>query len=289
VSVISPSKLGEQFDADFQAKVNACENAEQLRALMHDRELSSGLVRLDWSPEYRIPVETPQPQSFTKTITVNGVSHTLQADSSETLAAAEVSFYRSAFSQPAATATQPTPARDPQTGRFTADEQAAVPTVSPDQKAALALQFQLGQIDSATYLERSGAIADYLEQAGVPLPALQEAVQEKQAQKDAESWSDATNVFIANHPEWPGTDLNRQTLGKYIIENGLLDGDPLEALEAAYNHARENGMLVANPETAARARQAEQAQKISECSDPAELRQLLGYRGENGSGYWGGR
>jgi hypothetical protein len=160
--------------------------------------------------------------------------------------------------------------------------------MSAEEKAALQLQFQLGQIDAATYIERSGAIANYLEKQGVPLPVLQEAVQEKQEEKFAHNWSDATSTFIARHPEWPGTEANRQALGKFIIENNLIDGDPLAAMEAAYRHARENNLLVTNPIVAARAQEAEQAEKIANATTPEELRHLVGYRGQD-SGFWGGR
>lgn len=156
-------------------------------------------------------------------------------------------------------------------GQFLSAEDAAA-------KADLELAFKRGDISASDYLQQSGALDDYLEKAGVPLEELKKSVQEKRDEQSASSWADATETFKSRHPEWIGGYANRDIIGTILAEHNLVDAkDKVGALEAAYNHARENGLLVPNEEV-------EQYQRISGANTAEEIRAAVGYRNTTGSG-----
>jgi hypothetical protein len=166
--------------------------------------------------------------------------------------------------------------RDANTGRFVSQT---------DKEQEEAEQVRLAELERSY---KTGAITldDYLVQSG----AVDRVIQKRQQEETAtvNDWTEATSTFLERHRDWPGTDKNRDILGQIIIENRWLDRDPLEALEAAYRIAQEQGRLVENPEVAAQQRSAALQQKIAECTDQNELRALLGYTGvARESGIWG--
>jgi hypothetical protein len=237
MSEISPSKLGEQFDAEFQTKLDACENPEQIKELMHKQELSRGLIKLDWDESFRIPIETPEPRTFARTVVIAGQKHVLEGASELEVTQKETELFRRVFAEPAA---RTEPREQPRNERV---EDAAA-------RAELELKFKKGDISASDYLQQSGAISDYLATQGVPLEELKAQVAAKQNEDFQRSYKDATTKFIARHPEWQGGDKNRETLGRIIIEQNLDHSDPLRALEHAYDYARKNNMLVENPDVA---------------------------------------
>lgn len=265
MSEISPSKLGETFDAAFQAKLNACETPEQIKELMHKQELSRGLIRLDWDDSYRIPIETPEPHTFARTVVIAGQKHVLEGASELEVTRKETELFRRVFAEPI-TKTEPT-----EQPRNEGAEDAVA-------KAELELAFKRGDISVLEYLQQSGAIADYLAKQGVPLEKLKAQVSSKQDEQFERSYKDATQTFIARHPEWQGGDKNRETLGRIILEQNLDHSDPLKALEQAYDHAKKNGLLVANPGV-------ELNKRIANAKTPAEIREILGYQGS--TALWG--
>jgi hypothetical protein len=272
VSEISKSALGESFDREFEAKVAACTNAEQIKELMHTRELERGLIKLDWDQSYRIPVETPQPAAISRSVVIAGQKFVIEGATETELAQNEANLYRKVFAQPAATAQTEEQPRN-ERGQFVSAEDAAA-------KAELELAFKRGDISASDYLQRSGAVAEYLEKQGVPVDTLREAVAEKQSQKFNQSWADATAEFLS-HSDWPGSEPNRTRLGGIILELGLVDSPSVESLQRAYDHMKKNNLLVANPET-------DLANRVALARDPAELRQILNCRSDS-SGLWGGR
>src|ERR1700731_2721444 len=168
-----PSNSAIKVDRTLEEKLKGASH-EEIKEIMSDAARSQGLYSLDWDGESRIPVENATaPQKVGKVIVLNGVKHSLVADDEAGLLAQETAIYRSAM-QPTETRTEPT--RDASTGRFTAAE----PVATDEQKAALSLQFSLGQISASEYIERSGAVSDYLEKQGIPIEELREQVQEKQ-------------------------------------------------------------------------------------------------------------
>jgi hypothetical protein len=271
MSEISPSKLGETFDAAFQAKLDACTTPEMIKSLMHENEISRGLVKPDWDPTFLNPVEPPQPTGLARSVVIAGQKFVIEGKTETELAQNEANLYRKVFAQPAATAQTEEQPRN-ERGQFVRAEDAAA-------KAELDLAFKRGDISASDYLQRSGAVADYLANAGVPLEELKASVAEKQSQKFNQSWADATAEFLS-HSDWPGTEINRTKISETIMALGLVDSPSVESLQRAYDHMKKNNLLVANPAT-------ELANKINSCNDPAELRQILNYRGD--SSVWGGR
>jgi len=227
------------------AKAFETANAEQIKQIMASAAVEQGLATRDYySPDVLIPTELAgaAPKRVAKTVTVDGVKYIIEGATETELAQKETALYQKLFVQPAITEQTQEESRS-DGGQFVSAEATAA-------KAALELAFKRGDISASEYLQRSGAVAEYLANAGVPLEYLKASVAEKQNQKFQQSYQDATQTFIARHPEWQGGDRNRETLGRIILEQDLTNGDPLKALEQAYEHARKNNMLVENPEVA---------------------------------------
>ena len=60
------------------------------------------------------------------------------------------------------------------------------------------------------YLQESGAIDEYLENAGVPLEELKNAVEDKHTEQFTQSWASATEEFLHSPAgaDWPGGAKN---------------------------------------------------------------------------------
>ena len=122
------------------------------------------------------------------------------------------------------------------------------------------------------------------------LPPTAHSAKATLAPPSEQSWAEATTAFLQSDSgaSWPGGEKNKTILGQILIDNGLVDSpDKLEAISAAFDFARENGLLVPNEE-------AETLQRINEVTSPSELRALLQpserqYRVQQGiqSGIWG--
>src|ERR1700737_2148456 len=98
--------MGESFDAEFEAKVASCTNAEQIKQLMLEKNLALGFVKRDWDPSLILPVENAAaPRGYAKTLTVNGQKTIIEGATEQELLANETAFYRAAM-QPAATETR---------------------------------------------------------------------------------------------------------------------------------------------------------------------------------------
>jgi hypothetical protein len=109
------------------------------------------------------------------------------------------------------------------------------------------------------------AVEEYLQTRGIDPTALQE-VSEKKYQ---DSWREATDAFLANHPDWQGGQENLKVIGEILVQSELEDApDKLDALERAYVHALENGWLTENPELV-------QLRAVSEANDHESIRRLL--------------
>ena len=113
-------------------------------------------------------------------------------------------------------------------------------------RAELELQFRRGDITTADYIERSGAMADYLAKQGVPLESLKEVIDLSQNAQETQSWADATEEFL-NGPvgsDWPGGDKNLRLIGEKLIVLGLVDAtDKIAALAQAYEAMKQTGTI----------------------------------------------
>jgi hypothetical protein len=269
VSDISPSAV-KVTPALEEALKNA--DASEIPSIMRQAMLDQNLVKEDWSPDYLMPVEQrPEPQKVGRVIVLNGVKHSLVAEDEAGLLAQETAIYRAAMAQPVATPERTEQPRN-ERGQFTAAE----PSVSDEEKAALSLQFSLGQVDIDTYLEKSGAVADYLEKAGVPLAELQATVSEKQNERISQDWQSATQEFMAGSGSWwPGGEDNMHAIGKVLLEMGAESEPSAENLRRAAEYLRDTNQLVEPPEITQRNREAELSQRIGEITDPYLLRDTL--------------
>jgi hypothetical protein len=286
----TPQDSAIKVTKSIEEQVAAANGPEQIKEIFREAAISQGLVFEDWDPSYLVVVEKPQPRSFAKTIVIDNVKHVLESDSQQGLADAEINLYHQVFAKPA---TSNEPVRDAQ-GRFTADQTRAAntdaveaaTTISAEEKSALQIQFQLGQISAAEYIEKSGAVADFLQKQGVPIEDLKAQIVERQQVLTEQDWKSATEEFLA-HSDWPGGDINRQRLGEQIISMGATEKPSVDTLGRAYEVLKAKNMLVESPESTAQKEADRQQARISVAKTPEEIREILAYR--EGSGIWGGR
>jgi hypothetical protein len=155
-------------------------------------------------------------------------------------------------------------------GTTTTRQAAPIATESAEEIAnriELELRFKRGEIDTATYLRESGAVANYLREEGVDLESLRTATSDH----FEKSWADATEEFMQT-PEgqsWEGGEENKNIIGKIIADADLVGEPSAETLQRAVRFARENHMLVANPEL-------ERNRAITEADTPEKIREALG-------------
>jgi hypothetical protein len=107
-----------------------------------------------------------------------------------------------------------------------------------------------------------------------------EALREFSANREAQGWTQATEQFRQNHPDWIGGQANVELIGIVISDpsnaevfNGL---SPLESLERAYQHLVDTNQLRENPEVT-------QYQKLAGANSPEEIRRAFGRDSSGGS------
>jgi hypothetical protein len=272
----SPEDSAIRMTPEIQKALETAD-VEQIKSIMADAAVAQGLATRDYySPDVLLPTELANaaPKKFAKVLTINGEKHVLEGESEAALLAAEANLYRELFSQPAPAVTE-TPARDAATGRFVerTDDNTASDAAA---KAELELQFKRGEITAAQYIQRSGAVTEYLQNEGIDPAALREV----SGKRLADSWASATEEFLAGPgASWPGGDANKNTLGRILTEQNLIDAeDKVAALAAAYRYAKDNNLLVETPESVL-------VQKIGSARTAEELREAL--HGGRTSGLFG--
>lgn len=238
--------------SDLEKAIAAAPNAEVIISLLHNAAVAQHLCVPDLYDEHLLhavePGSAAAAHNLAKVVTINGQKHTLEAATETELLAKENTLLRETFStQPAAATEQPRDAA----GKFvSAADQAQLTDAEQAEvfhRTELDLKFKRGEISAKTYIEQSGAVSEYLSERGIDESALQEV----SSQKFARSWESAAGEFKERHPEWLGGGANRDLLGQLILDNGLTESDPLEALEAVYDYAVKNNLLVENPQVTA--------------------------------------
>lgn len=267
-----PSNSAIKVDRTIEEKINACQSQAEVQELLRQAAIDQNLVIRDWDPNILTAVEQPAPKRFAKTEIVAGKKMVFEGDSEIEVERLIGAAYKTAAALQPATTQQTEQPRN-ERGQFVAAEQ----TVSEETKAQLQLQMQLGQIDIATYLEKSGAVSEYLEKAGIPVEALRAQVADKQSQRTEQSWAQATEEFLQSSvgADWPGGE-NMNILGRLVQENNLQDQPSVETLAAVWAHMKQNNMAVENPEVAAREKLGEASQRISEATNVEQIRKALG-------------
>jgi hypothetical protein len=248
-----PSDSAIKVTKSIEEQLQGVTNVEQIKQIMRDASLAQNLVRKDFDPAYLIPVEnTAAPTKVSKVVTLNGVAHSLIADDEAGLLRQESDLYRQAM-QPAATTQQTEQPRN-ERGQFTATEQVT------DEQKALQLQFQLGQIDIETYLDKSGAIEKHIER--------------RETETRTSGWESATQDFLnsAEGASWPGGNEALTRIGQIIEASGLVDtNDKLEALKQAYA-----AMQQEDDEITAQHQDAETQTRVAGANSVEEIRHALG-------------
>jgi hypothetical protein len=226
------------------------------------------------------PVQQPVPQGYQRSITVNGTTHTISGASEAEVTKNELALMKTLISNgltPAEQARQTaleTQARDAN-GRFT--QRTVEPEVSADEaeqarifkQSELERQFRLGEITSADYIRQSGALDQYLADAGIDKSALQEV----SANRFNQSWAEAGAEWRkGDGSEWVGGTANQKLIGDKICELGLMDAsDKVAALTQAYQALLAEGSLVENEAVA-------YERRIAQATTPDELRIAAGYQ-----------
>lgn len=266
-------------------------SSEEIKEFLHNIAVENGEFRRDiYSPDVLIPVQqtpTPQETKVTKTLVINGQRYTLEGNSEAELAAAETNLLRGLWSNSAqetvaiaAPAAEQPQARDSQ-GRFIARTDAEKAAMRAAEDAELRSRMVRGEITPHEFAMQSHEMEDFMRDRYGLRPASETNFEQ--------SWTTATQSFLQRHPEWVGGSENQSRMAKLLEENNLddgIDGDKLAALEAAYEFAKENDLLVIPPEVAAQ-------RSISELNDVeairAAARRSLGLpeESETGSNFWG--
>jgi hypothetical protein len=233
---------------------------DQMTEYFRNLAVEQGLATRDYySPDALIPTVNPQPKSFAKAVTINGKKFVLEAATEAELVQAETELYRQLLSAAPASETktvEQTQARD-ESGRFVAQDDGTA--VAND--AELRLKMMRGEISVDEYITQSGALDSYMrENFGLD----REAISGKKFEQD---WATAVQQWLSGDGvEWPGGEANKKILTDIIAQNDLMGSeDKIEALNKAYQFARENNLLVPNPELEAR-------RGIAGANSPEEIR-----------------
>lgn len=192
---------------------------------------------------------TAAPTTFSRTEVIGGKSFDFEAGSELELERLVTSAYKVAFSvQPDPTKEKTVdPAIAAAEAKRLAEEEAA-------NKAQLEVDFKLGNITAADYIERSGAMGAYLEKQGVSLDKLKAVVNEDQDKHFAKSWEDAGEQFkvSAVGKDWPGGEKNKEQLGLLIVSMGLIDAtDKVGAMAQAWAKMKDRNMIFPNEDVIA--------------------------------------
>lgn len=179
-------------------------------------------------------VVNAEPMIYTRTETINGRDFVFEAPSELELERQVNTALRTAYEL-----------NQQQEEVVETDEQID-PAKQAADRAELELQFKNGQIDAKTYLEKSGAIDDYLSERGVPVEKLKETIEQGDDARFVQSWESATQEFLNSSAgaDWPGGERNRTLIGLKIAELGLTDADDkVAALAQAYQAMKSTGMI----------------------------------------------
>ncbi len=226
-----------QMQAD-KALVRDLEKAttpDEIRDLLHAAVERSGVAARDPEsgrfirrdpPTPAAQVQTDEPKQITKVEKIGGRDFAFTG-TEESVAEQIIAAYKVAEAL--------TPAPEPQvriTRQKTSDENA----LDAANRAELELAFKRGEIDTAEYLQKTGAVDEYLASRGFDVEAA------SQAQMNA-AWAQATEEFLATTPEWKGGQRNLEQIGTILLARGWNDAtDKVAALRAAFKEMQEKGL-----------------------------------------------
>lgn len=243
----SAIRLNNEQEQHLAGLTSATEIQEYLHRLAQEQEL----VKPDIYSGDLLATEKGlnAPRTVSKVLVINQTRYELTAENEQALQAKELDLYR-ALEQQTTEQEQP---RDQETGRFISAEEQA----------------------------QDAAVAAFLARRGL----TPEVIDEMAGKSFTRDWETATRDYLhsPDGANWPGGERNKEIIGEIITTNGWLDAeDKAAALAAAVNYARDNNLLVVNPET-------ETAQKIGEAKTFQEVQAALGRTSSSVFGYGYGR
>jgi hypothetical protein len=274
----TPNESAIRTDATLEQQI-AGADFETIKEILHNAAVQQNLVTRDiYDQSVLLPTEhaaASSPQKYSQVVTIDGVKTVLESPTYEGLQQQVEALYRQVFSQPATQQQQrQTPARDTQ-GRFTAEQGRADENLA--ERVELELAFKRGDINAAEYLERSGAISQYLQNQGISVQALKAATEEREGAQFEKSWEQATREFVesAAGRDWVGGEEAKNLLGSIIVDElGAVDQPSAQTLARAWQIMKERQIVPENPETA-----------IGEATSHEQIRELA----RRASGIFGGR
>jgi hypothetical protein len=238
---------------------------EEIKQYLRTIAESQGLIyrdAFDHNIIHEVENPTLAPTRFTRNVRIDAREIAVEADSELELERKVGDMYRGAQAvreEEAATTTR---------------QAAPTATESAEQianRVELELAFKRGTITTQEYLERSGAVTEYLEKQGVPIEDLREAVQEKSSTRFEKSWANATQEFLNSREgaDWPGGNENLEIIGQKLQQLGLTDAeDKVQALAQAYAAMKQSGTVQENTELT-------QRQKIEEATSSNQIHEIL--------------
>ena len=213
------------------------------------------------------------PQTFERTITIGGKNFTFQDESELGLERQVNNALTVAYNLRESTEMRNEPAVD--AAAIAANEQKAA-DLRAAELADLETKFKRGDISTAEYLEKSGAVEDYLGKHGLSTKALKEVVEDREVTKEEQSWAQATEVFrnSAAGADWPGGAQNLQIIGMELTAHPeLLDAeDKVAALAQAYQYMKEKNLVFPNTAAASTLTQAEIDKKAADEKTAADAK-----------------
>jgi hypothetical protein len=210
---------------------------------------------------------TETDKRFSRTEVIGGKEFTFEAASELELERAVNNAFKVAYAlqEPVAETVQTEPVVD-------AAEAERVAAAQATERADLELKFKRGEITTADYLERSGAVDDYLAKKGVPIDAIKTTIEDTDNKNFEKSWADATEEFLrsAAGADWPGGENNKTMTGMKLAAMDLIDAkDKVAALAMAYADMKRTGMLFMPDKTSATVTPAPQPESIAPASHQA--------------------
>jgi hypothetical protein len=231
-------------DAALDRDINEATTPDEIRELLHaavqrsgiaDRDPQTGqFVRRDpLTPAAQVGKEA---QTVTRTEVIGGKTFTFTGNALEVEQQVGQAYKIAEAVRPAAEF-QVTPR-----GARKTQADAELDVV---RKAELELAFKRGELDTATYLRESGALAEALQQAGFDLEAAAR-------QQLASGWEDAVARWLQSDAgrDWPGNEQNLRVIGLEIEALGLVDAeDKLAALTQAWAAMKKAGTVFSTAPT----------------------------------------
>lgn len=265
MSDISPSSI--KTTKTLEEQINAAQSQIEVQEILRQAAIDQKLVHRDWDPNILTPNEPGTvPRGFAKAVTDGQGRKLIFEGATELEVEQRLGEYFRSLNLAHPEPQTPESARGAD-GRFVEqgkqDDRSALEAAN---QVELELRWKRGEISSDVYLAESGALDRALQNSGIDPESLREVAATKRSERFTQSWADATTQFLQGAgKDWPGGSENLEIAGRLIAENGLTDQPSAETLATVWQHMKENGLAVDNPET-----------RVASSNSVEEIKQLFG-------------